>query len=242
MTYHENITSWLEAAGPDEIERGRSWYAIARGTAEKLAEDFGLSLEQSAGVIAALSPQMHWNDNVRGARICMETYAAGGSPVDTVGVTAYHENIVKAWRIMADPAFGRRGTICDGLRPGKRVHRVKCNGASHRCKAPLHGPKVSAFYRAILGQPDGAVDVWATRAADIAYSEIDGLAPTDPRRAGDPNIGGRRHADITAAYAAAGEAFGLAGHEAQAVVWVTIRDSWKRADGRQNGRREDIPF
>ena len=140
MDYIANITTYLEAAGPDEIERGRSWYRIARETADALADEFGLSLEQSAGVIAALSPQVKWGPNVKAARACMETYAAGGSPVDVRGVTAYHENIVKAWRVMADPAFGRKGTICDGTRPGKRVHRVKCNGAVHRCIAPVHGP------------------------------------------------------------------------------------------------------
>lgn len=242
MDYVANITTYLEAAGPDEIRRGGSWYRDARAVAESLAEIHGVSVETAAGVLAVISPQMHWVDNVAGARAIMETYAAGGGPYDVRGITAYPENIGKAWRILSDPAFGRPATVCDGTCIGKRGGRVICQPARSGCMAPVHGPKVAAFYHAILGRPDGAVDVWATRAAMIAHGDLEHLAGDDPRRDGDPNAGGRKHGEISAAYAAAGAAYGLAGHEAQAVVWVTIRESYIRADGRRNGRREDLPF
>jgi len=48
--------------------QGRDWYPTALDIAGNLAADNGLAIEQAAGVIAALSPQQQWWQNVMLAR------------------------------------------------------------------------------------------------------------------------------------------------------------------------------
>lgn len=241
MTTQDRILSYLAAAQPEHFAAGAEWYERANAQAVALSEAFEVTLPQAAGVIAVLSPQCHWADNVAAATAVISTWRNGGTPADAiVGLTCYPENVSKAFRLLSDPTFGIDGHgICDGRTAGKRGRLVQCLPYRSGCQCPVHGAKVAAFYWAILGRPDGAVDVWATRAADIAFDELHDLPSDDPRRAGDPR---GRHAEITAAYAAAGEHFRVPGHVAQATVWVVIRDHYLRSDGRRNGQRADLPF
>lgn len=65
MSYADNIRAvWLAASDAD-IAVGREWYANAREIAVQVAR--GDSIEVGAGIIAALSPQCSWKDNVRQA-------------------------------------------------------------------------------------------------------------------------------------------------------------------------------
>ncbi len=43
---------------------GQEWYGEANGAAQQISETYGLTREQSAGMIAAASPQQAWGDNV----------------------------------------------------------------------------------------------------------------------------------------------------------------------------------
>lgn len=52
------------AADPPD---GQDWYEEANAEAQRIAETYGLSREQSAGMIAAMSPQQPWGDNVTAA-------------------------------------------------------------------------------------------------------------------------------------------------------------------------------
>jgi hypothetical protein len=56
---------WLYNNAPEEIRNvSRNWYLGANKTSQELAKKHNVSNESSAGVIAALSPQMDWNKNV----------------------------------------------------------------------------------------------------------------------------------------------------------------------------------
>jgi hypothetical protein len=50
-----------------DVSAGVEWYADAYGIAADYAERYGCTVEQAAGVIAALSPQQGWAQNVRSA-------------------------------------------------------------------------------------------------------------------------------------------------------------------------------
>lgn len=56
----------------------RSWYHEAHAYAEDLSREYGVTLEQACGVIAALSPNLSWDKNVAYAR---QLLATGDAPV-----------------------------------------------------------------------------------------------------------------------------------------------------------------
>lgn len=92
--YVSNIVTVFNSASPDQERRGRTWYQTAHDMAEMIS---GGDVVAGAGVLAALSPQTSWDENVkRAARAFAE-----GKPSGHTGA-----NLVKAARCMAgeDPA------------------------------------------------------------------------------------------------------------------------------------------
>jgi hypothetical protein len=59
-----NITRVFRTATDDQLANGIAWYLDAGIIAESLADAHGVTVEQSAGIIAALSPMMSWGANV----------------------------------------------------------------------------------------------------------------------------------------------------------------------------------
>jgi hypothetical protein len=70
----DNLVS-LHDAMPEPMRRiARQWYDTANAMAKQMAEKHGITPEQSAGVLAALSPQNAWDNNVALADRVMDTY------------------------------------------------------------------------------------------------------------------------------------------------------------------------
>lgn len=228
-----NLRAWYDRATDAERLAGRDWYPMARAAAERLAGAHGTSVETAAAVIAVTSPRCAWPDNVSGADAIMRAHRAGETLPAPAGMLG--PNVAKAGRILADADAGRQPQSCDGRMASRRdpSRTVACD---RRCGALVHGPKVAEFFRTILGALDGrTMDVWATRAADVAPADVDGLAPDSPRRAGIP---GARMALLQAAYAAVAHEVGETPAALQAGIWIAIRGAWRRSDGRINGRRD----
>ncbi len=120
------VAAWT--ASTDEDKRsGAAWYASARATCGAMATKHNVSNECAAGVVAALSPRLRWNVNVRAAERCLAGEAVPG---------VFRASLAKAKRI----ALG-----------------------SHPLSV-LSGPKVRAFFSAIMGDDNAAVvDIWVTR-------------------------------------------------------------------------------
>jgi hypothetical protein len=59
-----NLRALLNSATPEFIDVARKWYEGANKIAGEVAEKFNISLEQSAAIIAALSPQQEWLNNI----------------------------------------------------------------------------------------------------------------------------------------------------------------------------------
>jgi len=85
----ENIISVYRAARPEQIAAGLAWYPEAHDLAVLLA---GGDLAKGAGVIAALSPQTSWSQNVKLATRAFTDGKASGQT---------GANVSKANRIMA---------------------------------------------------------------------------------------------------------------------------------------------
>lgn len=114
----------FELATDEDKECGLEWYRTAHSIAQGLADDHGLELEQTAGIIAALSPRTAWTLNVRHARQMVET---GDSPGLGLGRR-------KAQRILA----------------GESPSVVLAPPAN----SPTSGQKVRSFYVNILNPDD----------------------------------------------------------------------------------------
>lgn len=240
----DNLRQWRELATPSDVHAGRDWYPLARKIAGELADAYGQDVETVAGVIAVLSPQTEWMANVRGTETILRAHAAGEKmPGPGAVSTTYYENVRKAWNILQTGATFPR---CNGHRENERGRLVKCHpnreGSLCPARAHLHGPKVTEFFETIMGKRAGrVVDVWATRAADVNPYDALLLSKGDPRAEGIP---GTRIAMLQDAYAQVAADFGEDPRDTQAIVWTTIRRSW-RTPGRalqMSLDDSDIPF
>lgn len=83
-----NIVATFYSATDDDTAAGMGWYAMAHAQAARIS---GGNVETGAGVIAALSPQIGWNENVR---------IAGKAFADDKASGQTTANCVKADRIM----------------------------------------------------------------------------------------------------------------------------------------------
>lgn len=92
MPSTNNVLSVYFSATADNLRKGLSWYLDAHSFALSSAEEYGFTVEQTAGVIAALSPMMKWGPNKAQALIAFQEREAMGLGLDN--------NCVKAMRIM----------------------------------------------------------------------------------------------------------------------------------------------
>lgn len=81
-----NILNVYASSTPLEKSEGRKWYLNARAEAKKMALRHGYSLQQAAAVIAALSPQVAWSQNLKWANSCMFAHSIG-MPLPRRGLT-----------------------------------------------------------------------------------------------------------------------------------------------------------
>jgi hypothetical protein len=77
------------------------WYRLAFVLARRLARELGVTTEQAAYAIAALSPRTSWPENVRAINAIADHLQAGGT-LDNFQVTlrVTHTNRAKAWIIL----------------------------------------------------------------------------------------------------------------------------------------------
>jgi hypothetical protein len=138
-----NVLAVYNGAFEHHLRFGLSWYPLARKTARSLGGGRSQHLNRNAGIIAALSPMNHWDNNVAKAAQLISLRGrisvARGKP-NGIGLG---NNVAKAIAIYngADPLD------------------------------ILKGDKVRAFYRTIV-DPTGDVDPVIDRHAfDIAVGE-----------------------------------------------------------------------
>lgn len=63
-TMARNIIAVVESATNEQRSDGLRWYSEARGVAVNLETLGNLSMEQAAGILAALSPRVRWKRNI----------------------------------------------------------------------------------------------------------------------------------------------------------------------------------
>lgn len=77
-----NNLLWLHDQVPADIrDRSKLWYDGARAITERFSKEFGVETHTVAAVIAAMSPQKDWFQNVNVARRVLEIYTQHGESV-----------------------------------------------------------------------------------------------------------------------------------------------------------------
>lgn len=190
-----NIIGVYSLATQDEIEEGKAWYANARRECQELADNLGYPLAVVAGVVAALSPNNRWQRNLRDAEALLRGYR-DGVDVREVKVSTYHAMRQKAW------------DICD-----EYVRYVRDVSIAQI----LNGPKITAFYKCILGHEDAVcIDGHAYNIAQGNRKGLKGL-----------NVSAKDMRETASQYVSAAEEVGLKPYELQAITWVV----WRRIHG-----------
>jgi hypothetical protein len=136
------LVAAYESASPHERAQGREWYPRAQAAAAELSARYGIPRVRAAAVIAALSPQVRWRENLEAAEQLI-AYFVGASdrPPEYRG---YRANLSKAIAILRGAPIGLGAG--DGF-----------GGEA---------PKVRAFWANLVGFADEVtIDVWAARAA-----------------------------------------------------------------------------
>ena len=192
----KNISAMLQLASVADIEEGVEWYDRAGRLGQRLADVYGCTLEQSVGVIAALSPNNKWKRNCRDAESCIKAWSLGG---DVMGV------VCCTYPLMKDKA--------------KRILELKAP-SREEVAAILNGRKISAFALSILGEAsavcvDGhAFAIWLGERVPTTKTPSLGKKLYARIAADYCNVAKRSRAicshDLTAA-------------QVQAVTWVTYR-------------------
>ena len=151
-----NLLTIFEQATPQEVFEGMAWYDEAHELARSISDQFGVSLDVVAGVIAALSPRSKWERNITDGKNILTAYVTGEDPA-AVPVTTFNRNKARAIEI---------------LEAGTR------HGA-------LSGPKVCAFADNIE-DPDGDIVTVDSHAYNAWAGErviVNGTGPTiTPKR------------------------------------------------------------
>jgi len=97
------------------------WYESANGIADRMATQFGKTLKQGAGVLAALSPQKDWDQNVSLAKRVYDIYHTKGDMTMTPEMEAKVGDLVGEEQI--DEETGKKNRKNDKL--GKLAEQIK---------------------------------------------------------------------------------------------------------------------
>jgi hypothetical protein len=94
-----NIEHLLDTATKEQWSEGEQWYDRAAYYARGLADQYGLDVRQACELIAVLSPNTSWAQNIVDAE-ALASWHAAGRVTDRPNVVTYPKNIEKALRIL----------------------------------------------------------------------------------------------------------------------------------------------
>lgn len=195
----EHVLSVYKSATEEERSEGADWYQAAHTFARGMSDRYGLSLAQSAGIIAALSPRLSWDLNMRAA----DTLARTGD------CATLFSSKLKAKRIL----WGR-----ESVESVLQCPRCQRKAGKHVCS----GQKVRAFFACILAAGECDSVCIDRHAFDIAAGHVtdDVTRKLLDRRGG--------YDTVANAYREAARIAGVSASTVQAVTWVAWRNA-KRA-------------
>ena len=89
----DNLKYLMDEFDPEFKEIATLWYDGANAIANELAEEYGITPEQVAGILASLSPQKDWYQNVRLAELVLMAYK--DNPVLSQEMLDYQKSVIE---------------------------------------------------------------------------------------------------------------------------------------------------
>jgi len=174
--YTRRVLRWLDRATPSQRDEGRAWYLSARKFAYSLASDTPYTLEQVAGVIAVLSPQVNWEHNKATAAEAVRAHTIGRRTLPNY--SGFGTNKTKAFRVLDGDIEAVRGPKVTAFRnaiTGDLSNVVLDIWAMRAARS--HGDSMARLFRS-----DEMPLVRERRAVEEAYrraAAARGLAPAE---------------------------------------------------------------
>lgn len=219
------------AVNPRYIADGMNWYNVAHNIAHTIARESGATMLQVAHVIATLSPQKTWPQNIADARDVSVAFrdlrdtlrdipnAHNGVPVDIRahigdmresrgeprGLFATNAHIRECAFVLADPRNVESASI------------AKLSGE-------ITGRKRQAFVTNIVHPNFTRIVTVDAHACRIAIDNVDDSG-TFPKS---------RYDQFVAAYTYASDVLGIEPMHVQAITWIYWRATRERASGRKH--------
>jgi len=173
----DNVLTALANATPDECKEGLGWYPQANSHAVELAEAYGLTVSQGAGVIAALSPQTGWGENIRLAHEACIDAAQGLSASGHFDDACQKVDLIMSGADPADVLGGRkvRSFYANILRPLQAGPvTVDRHAIALLCGAPLD-PLDRSLERVGVYQRGASVFRTVARRCDLLGHEVQAI-------------------------------------------------------------------
>jgi hypothetical protein len=117
----DNLNYLMAEFKPEYREISTLWYDGANAIANDFATQFGVSAEQAAGIIAAMSPQKDWYQNVRLAEMVLMAYK--DNPVMTKEMIDYQKGV------------NEKGLYDGAKSAGKKLKKAQKEYSESRTKA-----------------------------------------------------------------------------------------------------------
>ena len=200
MNHVQHLVDTFNSATDTQLVSGLTWYQEAHRFALTLCTRYGITPQAAAGIIAALSPQNHWDKNLVDAELFCAHLFNGESYPTGRSIT---KDTYSKLRAISEFRNGNTQAIADIVR-GKDAR------------------KVHAFYWNILKPSDETHVTIDRHATDCYYNGKTQYSKTGKTKF---SITTREWREIHAAYIAAADICSVCPCQFQAVVWVVWRDA-----------------
>lgn len=161
---------------------GSAWYPLAWRECRRLAREHNVTPERAAAIVAILSPRARWSANLRAADMLLADSDAMR--------TGRRKRLRRRYNVL--PANVRRASVAYSAREYSSL---------------VSGPKVSAFYRNIIGDVDIVT-------VDTIMSKAGGFGSV---------VSPKVRAAVVSAVILLADEYGMTPRDMQAAVWVAYR-------------------
>lgn len=178
---HDNIVAlWNKIRNEPWVEKAAQWYWGANRMAAEMGQRYGLSHRQAAGVIASLSPQKDWDQNVSLAERAMDTHRNRQDVAVTPQMMEKIEKVIGT----------RRATTVDQLRQYLRAGKDEDNNIEWQPLAE------GVRYRDLAHPVQKAMFIRAWDEAHSPNRGYDIVSPTGERTRARIGTGAGEHDDV----------------------------------------------
>lgn len=127
-----NLTALYDAQNPDFRERSHLWYQGSNKLANDMAQEYGVSPRAAAGVIASLSPQKDWDQNVDLAKRVLDAVKDKDVPFTGARLELTRERMLDYAQVKLKEADDLEATLPDVLDKTDPDIRGKLLGIENR--------------------------------------------------------------------------------------------------------------